>query len=51
MLDTVPKKYAHQLWLIRGLTSQQVPGMAQQAKKDIKRAYRYDKENAIKFLD
>jgi hypothetical protein len=51
ILDTVPKKYAPQLWLIRALTSQQVPGLQAQAKRDIKRAYRHDRENTSRFLD
>ena len=51
IFDTIPKKYAGQLWLIRGLVNQQVNGHQHLAKKDFKKAYKYDKENATKFLD
>jgi hypothetical protein len=50
MLETIPKKYAHQLWLIKGQVNQ-IMGNNQQAKKDFKRAYKYDKENAQKYLE
>lgn len=51
MFDTMPKKYASQLWLVRGLVNMQVPGQQSIAKKDFKRAYRYDHENAVRFID
>lgn len=50
IIDTIPKKYAHQIWLIRGILNQ-ILGHQHIAKKDFKRAYKYDKENASKFLD
>ena len=51
IFDTMPKKYASQLWLLRGLINQQVLGHANHAKNDFKRAYINDKENATRFLD
>jgi len=49
MLETIPKKYAGQLWLIRAqvlfLTGNQA-----QAKKDLKRAEKYDNENYTNFI-
>ena len=50
MLDTVPKKYASQLWILRGICNQ-ILGHASQAKKDFKRAMKYDKDNSVKFLE
>jgi len=50
MLDTIPKKYAPQLWMIRGIVNQ-IVGHTAQSKKDFQRAYKYDKENTVKFLD
>jgi hypothetical protein len=51
IIDTIPKKYASQLWLLRGLVNQQVTGHAHLAKKDFKRANKYDHENAARFLE
>jgi hypothetical protein len=51
MFDTIPKKYAGQLWLVRGLVNTQVLGHSHLAKKDFKRAYKYDQVNATRFLD
>jgi len=51
MFETMPKKYASQLWLVRGLVNQQITGSMGQAKKDFKRAHKYDEESASKFLD
>ena len=50
IFDTIPKKYAAQLWLIRGVVHQLL-GNGQFAKSDFKRANKYDKENAKKFLE
>ena len=50
ILDTIPKKYAGQLWLIRYIVNV-ILGHAHVAKKDLKRAYKYDKENTYKFID
>lgn len=50
MIDTIPKKYAHQIWLIRYVLNQ-VLGYGSASKKDLKRAYKYDKENTTKFID
>lgn len=50
MLSTIPKKYASQLWLIRGAVHAQL-GNSGEAKKDYKRAAKYDPDNAAKFID
>lgn len=50
MFDTIPKKYASQLWLIRGQLYTAM-GDNNFAKKDFKRAYKHDEENTRKFLD
>ena len=50
ILDTIPKKYANQLWLIRHIVNT-ILGHSHVAKKDLKRAYKYDKDNTIKFID
>ena len=50
ILDTIPKKYAPQLWLIRALLNQYL-GHSPAAKKDFKRAYKYDTENTQKYVD
>lgn len=50
MLSTIPKKYSNQLWLIRGVLNSQL-GNNPQAKKDWKRAHKFDQENAEKFLE
>lgn len=50
MLDTVPKKYTGQLWLIRAMIHK-VLGNTVEAKKDQKRALKHDNENASKFLE
>jgi len=50
IIDTIAKKYAHQLWLIRAILNDKL-GYNQQADKDFKRARKYDPENAKKFLD
>lgn len=50
IIDTIPKKYASQIWIIRGIINQ-VLGHTAPSKKDFKRAYKYDKDNTVKFLD
>ena len=50
ILDTIAKKYANQLWLIRAIINE-IQGNADAARKDFQRAYKYDKENAVKFLE
>lgn len=50
IMDTMPKKYAAQLWLIRYILNT-IVGHSQQAKQDLKRAYKYDNENTIKYID
>lgn len=50
ILDTIAKKYASQLWLIRAVINE-ILGNADAARKDFQRAYKYDKENAIKYLE
>ena len=49
ILQTISKKYAGQLWLIRGIINQLL-GYDQQATKDFKRAFKHDRENAHKYL-
>ena len=49
IIDTIAKKYVNQLWLIRAIIND-ILGYTPQAKKDFKRAYKYDKENTTKFL-
>ena len=50
MLDTVPLKYASQLWLIRAQVHKAL-GNTTDAKKDHKRALKHDNENTVKFLE
>ena len=50
IIDTIAKKYVNQIWLIRGVIND-ILGYNEQSKKDFKRAYKYDKENATKFFD
>ena len=50
IIDTIAKKYVNQLWLIRGIINE-ILGYTPQAKKDFKRAYKYDKENTANFLE
>jgi tetratricopeptide (TPR) repeat protein len=50
IIDTIAKKYVNQIWLIRGVIND-ILGYSDQSKKDFKRAYKYDKENAANFLD
>lgn len=50
ILDTIAKKYANQLWLIRAVINE-ILGNTDAAKKDFQRAYKYDKENAVKYLE
>lgn len=50
IIDTIAKKYVNQIWLIRGVIND-ILGYTDQSKKDFKRAYKYDKENAAKFLE
>jgi hypothetical protein len=50
IVDTIAKKYVNQLWLIRAIINS-ILGYSAQAKKDFKRAYKYDKENTTLFLD
>lgn len=49
ILDTIAKKYANQFWLIRGVINE-IQGNTNAASKDFQRAYKYDKENAVKYL-
>ena len=48
MFNTIPKKYASQLWLIRAQIHKILRNTSE-AKKDFKRAEKNDKENYIKF--
>ena len=50
ILDTIAKKYASQIWLIKGAVNK-ILGYTKESKNDFKRARKYDKENATKFLD
>ncbi len=50
IIDTIPKKYASQLWIIRYILNHLL-GHGSFAKKDLKRAYKYDQENTTKYLD
>ena len=49
MFNTIPKKYAGQLWLIRGQIHKIMRNQAA-AKKDFKRAEKHDNENYVKFV-
>ena len=49
MFNTIPKKYASQLWLIRGQINK-ILRNSNEAKKDFKRAEKNDSENFIKFF-
>lgn len=53
MLDTIPKKYAEQLWLIRSQVRAQLPGQTEKYSKehqnDLRRALKYDAENFKSF--
>ena len=49
MFNTIPKKYASQLWLIRGQINK-ILRNSNEAKKDFKRAEKNDNENFIKFF-
>ena len=51
MLNTVPKKYANQLWLIRAQTLQNIQAGADQVSKDMKMSLKYDKENCLLFQE
>lgn len=50
IIDTIPKKYAAQIWIIRHILNT-IQGHTHIAKKDLKRAYKYDKDNTVKFID
>jgi hypothetical protein len=50
IIDTIAKKYVNQFWLIRGIVND-ILGYTDQSKKDLKRAYKYDRENTTTFLD
>jgi len=50
MVETVPKKYATQIWLIRSQVHKQL-GNTALSKKDVKRALKHDTETAKKFLE
>ena len=50
MVDTVPKKYATQIWLIRSQVHKAL-GNTAASKKDVKRALKYDCEHSKKFFD
>lgn len=49
MFETIPKKYAGQLWLIRA-QAYSLSGNQTQAKKDLKRAEKYDNDTFISFM-
>ena len=49
MFNTIPKKYASQLWLIRGQIHKILRNQ-NAAKKDFKRAEKQDNENYVKFI-
>lgn len=49
MFETIPKKYAGQLWLIRAQVLL-LSGNQAQAKKDLKRADKYDNESFVSFI-
>jgi hypothetical protein len=49
MINTVPKKYANQLWLIRAQAMSNIQAGADLVSKDMKRALKYDKENCMQF--
>jgi hypothetical protein len=49
MINTVPKKYANQLWLIRAQAMNNIQAGADLVSKDMKRALKYDKENCMQF--
>lgn len=49
ILQTISKKYAGQLWLIRGIINQ-ILGYDSQSRRDFKRAFKHDRDNAHKFL-
>lgn len=49
MFNTIPKKYASQLWLIRGQIHKALRNQTA-AKKDFKRAEKQDNENYVKFI-
>ena len=49
MFNTIPKKYAGQLWLIRGQIHKVLRNQ-NAAKKDFKRAEKQDNENYVKFI-
>jgi len=50
ILDTIAKKYANQLWLIRAILNDLL-GKEQEFKMDLKRAYKYDRENTKNFIE
>ena len=49
IVSTIAKKYVGELWLIRGIVNQ-IMGNDSQARTDFARAFKYDGENARKFL-
>jgi len=49
MLQTIPKKYAGQLWLIRSYVHN-ILGNQAKAGADLKRAEEYDPESFTRFL-
>ena len=49
MFNTIPKKYAGQLWLIRGQINKILRNQSA-AKKDFRRAEKQDNENYVKFV-
>ena len=49
IVQTIAKKYVHQLWLLRGVVNQILDNDAQ-ARADFARAFKYDGDNARKFL-
>ena len=50
ILDTIAKKYADQIWLLRGVVNS-VLGFDNIAEKDFRRAYKYDRTLTEQFLD
>jgi hypothetical protein len=50
MIDSIPRKYLGQLWLLRGLINVSL-GNISDSKRDFNLAKKHDPENASKYLD
>lgn len=48
-METVPDKYLNNLWLLRGLIHSALNNTVE-SKKDFEKAYKFDSENAQKYL-